>query len=415
MAGWQSKDPSDQPKRAHGPDDCWDSSEAHPGVIGPRIGVPPGTDNGSVKTFISSLISGFGTFRDAAAAGVRALGYDPVRAEDFGASPASPQQTCLAGVRDADAVILLLGSEYGARQASGLSATHEEYREARDTKPVLVFIQDGVDPEPEQAAFIKEVQGWEHGHFTTNFTTADELREKVIRNLHDYTLVTEGSPLDEREIVERSLSMVPSDQGVSATRLIVAIAGGPRRAVLRPAELEDTGLRRFLLAEALTGVDAVLDHTHGTDFALHGDTIRLFENHGTALVSLSETGEILIDQPAVNDDAWQRRIPSLIEEDVTERIARALRFGARLLAHVDHAQRLSHVAPVAALLGAGYRPWRTREEHQRSPNAASMGSGSADPAVATLSPPTCRRPALIQDTHRIAEDLTVRLRREIRT
>lgn len=147
-----------------------------------------------MKVFISSLIGGFGAFRDAAATGIRALGYDPVRAEDFGASPTSPQQACLAGVRDADAVILLLGADYGARQTSGLSATHEEYREARDTKPVLVFIQDGVDPDPDQAAFIKEVRGWEHGHFNESFATADELRDRVIRGLHDYTLVTEVPP-----------------------------------------------------------------------------------------------------------------------------------------------------------------------------------------------------------------------------
>lgn len=66
-------------------------------------------------------------------------------------------------------MILILGSRYGDLQASGLSATHEEYREARDTRPVLVFIQQGVDPEPQQDEFIREVQGWEQGHFTAGF------------------------------------------------------------------------------------------------------------------------------------------------------------------------------------------------------------------------------------------------------
>lgn len=131
-------------------------------------------------------------------------------------------------------------------------------------------------------------------------------------------------------------------------------------------------------------------------------------------MTLSETGEILIDQPAVADEQRSGGIPSLIEEDVTERIARRLRFSARLLERVDPVQRLTHVVPVAVLLGAGYRPWRTRAELQQSPNAASMGMGGVDRAVATLAPPARRRPALIQDTHRIAEDLTVRLRREIR-
>ena len=73
------------------------------------------------------------------------------RAEDFVASPDTPQRTCLRGVREADVVVLVLGARYGAAQGSGLSATHEEYREAKDRSPVLIFIQTGVDLEPEQA------------------------------------------------------------------------------------------------------------------------------------------------------------------------------------------------------------------------------------------------------------------------
>lgn len=106
-----------------------------------------------MKVFVSSLIRGFEEFRGAAADAVTTLGHTPVRAEEFGASPASAQQACLAGVRDADLIVLILGDRYGYPQASGLSATHEEYREARDNSPVLVFIKSGTDVEPAQAAF----------------------------------------------------------------------------------------------------------------------------------------------------------------------------------------------------------------------------------------------------------------------
>ena len=70
-------------------------------------------------------------YREAAAQAIRTLDHEPRMAEDYGASPGSPQETCLRGVRNADATVLLLGTRYGARQESGLSATHEEYREAR--------------------------------------------------------------------------------------------------------------------------------------------------------------------------------------------------------------------------------------------------------------------------------------------
>ncbi len=42
-------------------------------------------------------------------------------------------------------VRLLLGARYGKRQASGLSATNEEYREAKTRCRVLAFVQRDVD------------------------------------------------------------------------------------------------------------------------------------------------------------------------------------------------------------------------------------------------------------------------------
>jgi hypothetical protein len=189
-----------------------------------------------MKVFLSSLITGYEPFRDAAASGASTLGHSVVRAEDFGASPDSPQSACLAGVRSADAVVLILGARYGYVQASGLSATHEEYREARDTRPVIVFIEAGIEPEPAQTEFIMEVQGWERGHFSSEFDAPTDLRDKVIRALHDYALATESGPLDEGEFLERARRLVPSSRNFSGTELVLVVTGGPRRAVLRPAD-----------------------------------------------------------------------------------------------------------------------------------------------------------------------------------
>jgi len=75
-----------------------------------------------MKVFISSVIAGFESYRDAAGQGVHSLGHQAIRAEDFGAAPASPQEVCLRGVRAADVVVLLVGARYGYPQASGLSA-----------------------------------------------------------------------------------------------------------------------------------------------------------------------------------------------------------------------------------------------------------------------------------------------------
>jgi hypothetical protein len=371
-------------------------------------------DNADVKVFISSLITGFEPLRDAAATAITALGHEVVRAEDFPASGASPQSACLAGVRASDVVALILGDRYGYEQASGLSATHEEYREARDSRTVLVFVQGGVSPDSQQAELIREVQGWEQGHFTASFTDADELRDCVTRALHDFTLATEAAPLNETELVERAQQLIPARHQSNRAALLVAVAPGPTRAVLRPAELEAAALHHFVLAESLTGDYAVLTAAAGTDQGFRGDALELRQQQAERLVRLDESGRILVVQPAMEHDRGSSGIPSIIEEHVATSIERTFRFTARLLEYVDPVNRLTHVAPVVALLGAGYQPWRTRDEQQRSPNRATMGTSSSEESVVLLTPPVRRRAALIHDAARLAEDFTVRLRREIR-
>jgi hypothetical protein len=111
-----------------------------------------------MKVFISSLITGMESLRAAAKEAVSQLGHDPVMAEDFGVRPNSPQVACLDGLRKSGLVILILGEDYGTIQSTGLSATYEEYREAKNRHPVIAFVQEGVQRKGEQAAFVKEVQ-----------------------------------------------------------------------------------------------------------------------------------------------------------------------------------------------------------------------------------------------------------------
>jgi len=100
-----------------------------------------------MKIFISSLISGMEAERALAKKIIKRLGNDFVPAEDFPAQPNSPQIACLQGLRQSGLVVLILNEYYGAKQASGLSATHEEYREAKETRPIntnLRFVRDSI-------------------------------------------------------------------------------------------------------------------------------------------------------------------------------------------------------------------------------------------------------------------------------
>src|SRR3546814_9756554 len=91
---------------------------------------------------------------------------------------------------------------YVAPQSSCLSATHEEYREARDRRPSLVMVQDGVEREAEQAAFTREVQDWAQGHYTSSLANPDPLRDAVTRALHELDLANATGPVDYYESLQ---------------------------------------------------------------------------------------------------------------------------------------------------------------------------------------------------------------------
>lgn len=132
------------------------------------------------RVFVSSVMEGYAVHRDAARQGIRQADADPVLAEDFQAQASSPRNACLDGVQSSDALVLLLGARHGWVTPSGRSATEEEYEEAqRRQLPILVFVQDGVVPEPKQRAFVARLEDYISGHFRKSFQAPDDLRRLV--------------------------------------------------------------------------------------------------------------------------------------------------------------------------------------------------------------------------------------------
>jgi Domain of unknown function (DUF4062) len=367
-----------------------------------------------VKVFISSLIGGYEPYRAAAQEAIETLGHQVVRAEDFPASAGTPQQACLAAVRDSDLVVLLMGERYGAPQPSGLSATHEEYREARERKPVLVFVESEVTREPAQEVFLKEVQAWATGHYRASYSSTEELKTALLRALHDHELATSAGVVDETDLVDRVTALLPRRQGLggAAAQLVVAVAGGPYQQVLRPAELEDDAMSRDLQREALFGAHPVLDPSEGTNRTIQGNALMFQQRVASVLVD--QAGSVRVVQAARQDaDRQSTELSALIEEDVIDALVRAVRFSGWLLDRVDPLRRLTDVVPIAHLAGGGYMPWRTRAEHAASPNEGRMGQGG-DHTTVMLTPARRHRQALTHDADRIAEDLAALLRRERR-
>ena len=302
-----------------------------------------------------------------------------------------------------------MGGQYGASQSSGLSATHEEYREARERLPILVMVQDGVERQAEQNAFVREVQDWAQGHYTSSFAGADRLHDAVVRALHELELAHATGPVDPDEMLQRAIALLPEDRNgyTGNPRLALALSGGPLQTVLRPAQLEAPELRERLQQMALFGNTAVLTTRQGTETRIDQDTLVLEQQERS--VAISETGSISfvseIRAPTMG-------LQVIIEEEVSVIIACFLGFANAVLAHIDPVNRLSHVALVATILDTAHTAWRTRAEHAQSPNSVTMNIfRDGTPERVHLSPPHRTRSALRLNAAELVEDLTVKLRR----
>jgi hypothetical protein len=365
-----------------------------------------------MKVFISSLITGMGPIREAAQEAVTTLRHIPVMAENFGAQARSPQVACLTGLRQSDLVLLILGESYGAEQPSGLSATHEEYLDAKGRKPVIAFVQHGVTPDQRQDAFIREVQGWESGLLRGGFKTAEELQIEIVRALHDYELANAVGPLDEGTLRSRSAQLLNADTRRSGSATLnVAIVGGPSQQILRPCEIEDRALGDFIHQAALFGPTRVFDQAKGVERAIEGGALILGQDRDGQRIQLDEKGELLI-RASIDVPTRGRPggfgLPVLIEEDIQRALGAAIALAESVLNNIDATRRLTHLAISVTISGGEHLAWRTQAEHSESPNSVSMGMGEKDRIPVQVFKP---RAALRLDVARLVEDLLVPLRR----
>ncbi len=363
-----------------------------------------------MKVFISSLISGFESYRAAARAAIVTLRHEPVQAEDFGAKAMTPQIACMQGVRECDVVVLILGARYGDVQgSSGVAPTHEEYLEARGHKPILVFVEEGIERETRQVAFLKEVQAWQGGGFRAGFKNAEELREKLIRALHEFELANAAGSVDAAAVQAVALAMLPKagrGRASGAGNLLVAVAGGPARQILRPAALEASELREALHQRAMFGPARFFDKAKGVEDGIEGDALFIEQERG-ARIKLGEDGSMLLRVPLSRQE--RSGFPSIIEEDVTRSLAAAIGFADWVWERIDPTQRLSHAAVAATIEAGDFIAWRTQAEHDASPNGGSINMSGGEPSPSALDRP---RPALKFHASELAEDLMVPMRRQ---
>lgn len=282
---------------------------------------------------MSSLIGGFEAERAAARSAITTLRHEAIMAEDFGAQPTSSQVACLQGLRSADLVILLLAERYGEMQESGLSATHDEYREAKDTKPVIAFVRHGISAETKQQVFITEVEDWQGGLLRGSFSDVEQLRVLITQALHDYELTTARAPVDTDALKSKAAEMLPKESRAyysgQGPTLTVSIAGGPPQQIIRAAVIDDQSFGDNLQQTAQFGSKRLLDPSGGTERSVENDRLILKQESG-ASVSIDEGANFVVQVPLGPRDRQSRMnqmgVDVVIEEDVTAALRNCFEF-----------------------------------------------------------------------------------------
>ncbi len=150
------------------------------------------------RVFISSVISGFEDFRQAARRAITLLSFEPVMAEDFPAQSRSPEAACLDGVRSSDVYVGILGPRYGSLTDSGRSATEEEFEEASHLSLPRLIFTTSAGMEGDQRAFVDRFRGrWGSGLYYVTFSTPEQLKDEVVKALG--AMLGRGRNLSERE------------------------------------------------------------------------------------------------------------------------------------------------------------------------------------------------------------------------
>lgn len=309
--------------------------------------------------FISSVQTGLEDVRTAAAAAVQALGMHAEMAEETAASPHSPRRTLFDKIARSDVIVLLLGSRYGDKGASGLAPTEDEFNEAiRQGKDVLVFVQ-AVELEPEQVAFLDRVRGvWAEGRFYRRFTDVSDIGLAVAGALSE---LRAGSPGEDPTAASARALELAADAPRSSmsSGLTVRVAFAPLRqgTILDPLALEDSSLGNDL-SQALREA-GVIPQALGIEASISGEGVHLLGSESREWIRpdafVHADGAITVVSGIQSPGAFTG---SLVDP---ERLEQALNasglFAQAVWARIDGRGSVTRVAVTAAIPDAQYKGW----------------------------------------------------------
>jgi hypothetical protein len=339
---------------------------------------------------------------------VEHYGHRAVMAETTGAAAASPQRALLDRVAAADIFLLLVGARYGDWQVSGLSATDEEFEEARRRdKDILVLVQE-VEREPEQEAFLgRATAGWEGGILRGAFRDASDVGLAVVRafrNLEERGARAELEPA--AQAGAQDLAAGARREGYGGALARVVLVPLLARPLLDAVALEDAALPDDIADAARAA--GLVPHSRGITPRVKaaGVTLDVGERHSASgsTLSVGASGEIVAEASVAGADTFgsMRVVPERLEEAV----GNAFAFAEAVWRRIDPRGEVQEVVITIAIPDAQHRSWG----RDRGGTSISMGGMFSMPETA-IAP----QPALVLRRADLARAETVtRLVAEIR-
>jgi hypothetical protein len=368
------------------------------------------------SVFISSLARGeMASFREAARDAIDSLGMRPVMFETEPASTQDSRRALLDRIPNCDALLLILGAEYGERAARGVSPTEEEFREAvRHGVQVLAIVHEGVEREAAQQEFINHVRGsWETGRFAPGFRDRDGVMKAAVKALNEWRQRAPNEQLRaEAEQVALKLAAGDDRSGTtssSGSLMRVVFAPLVGTALLDAITLEDPALADDLAGAARAAglvtnamaIDAEIDR----EDTLH---LRAKQDRGwdNPHLRVTRNGAILAEG-AVAASRGSFAGSQVVADRVVDVVSRAAAFAERVWSRVDPRDEVRQVLALVAVPGAQGKVYVTRE---LAGNTMQMGHTFSMPNL-LIAPET---PLLVRREDVSSTDVANRLRAELR-
>lgn len=370
--------------------------------------------------FVSSVVEGFGEFRDAARRGILAAGADPVLVnEDFPALATSPRNACLDGVDSCDIYVCIIGERGGWQAPSGMLVTEEEYRRAQAAAmPVFLFLVEG-DRDRAAEDLAKQMSDFVTGHYRIKVSACADLERRVCSALEGI-IETMNLPTTPDSTINDAIQQRTSNQSDAVLRLVFA----PDRCeeVIHPIRFGERAFVELLYRIGHEEQIRLFNYRHAKKDSTSASRLIIEQHTQSDHRSGREWVHLALDEGgvAVIDANVTGREPSggvgvhpgsviVVTAEIREVAAHAYAFYMGLFAELDPYQRHQLFRYNAALLGLDHR---TIQETPSSGGSVPLRMARDNsPIVAFDSPRKLARQILAQPAEEIERMVTMLTRR----